>query len=64
MPLDKGSSDKTVSDNIRELMHSGRPQKQSIAIAMRKAGRSRRRKRKSSRKYSGEQVKMAMRMSR
>ena len=39
-PLHKGSSDKVVSENISELRHSGYPQKQSIAIAMREAGRS------------------------
>ena len=42
MPLKKGSSKKVISANIRELMHSGHPQKQSVAIAMRKAGKSRR----------------------
>jgi len=41
MPLKKGKSRKVISQNIRELMHSGRPQKQSIAIAMNKAGMSR-----------------------
>ena len=40
MPLKKGKSKKVVSKNIKELMHSGRPQKQ--AIAMSKAGKSRR----------------------
>jgi hypothetical protein len=40
MPLKKGHSDKTVSSNIKELVHSGRPQKQAIAIAMSEAGRS------------------------
>lgn len=44
MPLKKGKSKKVVSGNIRELMHSGRPQKQAIAIAMDKAGKSRRKK--------------------
>lgn len=39
-PLKKGSSKKTVSTNISELVHSGRSQKQSIAIAMKKAGKS------------------------
>jgi hypothetical protein len=39
MPLRKGRSSKTVSANISELVHSGRPQKQAIAIAMRSAGR-------------------------
>jgi hypothetical protein len=37
MPLKIGKAKKTISSNIRELMHSGRPQKQSIAIAMSKA---------------------------
>lgn len=38
MPLKKGSPQKTVSSNIRKLMHEGRPQKQAIAIAMSEAG--------------------------
>ena len=42
MPLKKGSSKKVVSENIREMMHSGRPQKQAVAAAMRSAGMSRR----------------------
>lgn len=40
MPLKKGSSKKVISENIKELMHSGRPQKQAIAIAMHNAGKS------------------------
>ena len=45
MPLKKGSSDKTVSSNISELVHSGRPQKQAIAIALNTARDSVRKKR-------------------
>lgn len=41
MPLKKGRSRKVISSNIRELMHSGRPQKQAVAIAMSEAGMSR-----------------------
>ncbi len=39
MPLKSGKSDAVVSANIKTEMHAGRPQKQAIAIAMRKAGR-------------------------
>jgi len=55
MPLKAGSSSKTVSFNIKELIHSGREkghistgppksgealQKQAVAIALKKAGKS------------------------
>jgi len=46
MPLKKGKSKKTINSNIEELMHAGYPQKQSIAIAMNKAGKSKKKKKK------------------
>jgi hypothetical protein len=41
MPLAKGSSQKTINSNISELVHSGRPQKQAIAIALSTARKGR-----------------------
>ena len=41
MPLKKGKSQKVVSANVKELVQSGRPQKQAVAIALDKAGKSR-----------------------
>jgi hypothetical protein len=41
MPLAKGKSKKVVSANIRELVHSGRPQKQAVAIALSQARKGR-----------------------
>jgi hypothetical protein len=41
MPLKKGSGKKVISSNIKTEMKAGKPQKQAIAIAMSKAGKSR-----------------------
>ena len=41
MPLASGSSDDVVSRNIAELIRAGHPRDVAVAIAMREAGRSR-----------------------
>jgi hypothetical protein len=40
MPLKKGKSKKTISDNIGEMIKSGHPKDQAVAAAMRQAGKS------------------------
>jgi hypothetical protein len=41
MPLETGSSKETISHNIATEVNAGKPQKQAVAIAFSKAGKSR-----------------------
>ena len=49
-PLKKGRGKKSVSENVAELMRSGRSREQSVAIAMKQAGRSKKNRKKGYRK--------------
>jgi hypothetical protein len=48
MPLKKGHSKKIIEANIKELIASGKPRKQAIAIALESARESLRKARKKS----------------
>lgn len=44
MPLKKGKSNAIVKANIEELIMAGYPRNQAVAIALKKAGKSKKKK--------------------
>jgi hypothetical protein len=50
MPLESGTTQAVISRNIKKLISEGFSQKQAVAIAMRRAGKGRRRRDKAAKK--------------
>jgi hypothetical protein len=50
VPLAKGSTRKTVSSNISEMMHAGHPQKQAVAASLRQARQTKKRHKRGGRR--------------
>lgn len=63
MPLKKGSSRETISDNIAKLVEEGYPVKQAVAIAYEEAGRARGRSKKNLDKKSAKVIRAKKRES-
>ena len=57
MPLEPGSSNETVGENIKTEKAAGKPQKQAVAIALSEAGKSNKDGFKTPDKISLDQIK-------